>query len=87
MAVAQQHPVGTQRAARLLSTRWAAGRVSFSCVATSTSPTMAASATAQNTPRQPATAITPLPTSGARMGETLNTSISSDIIRAASLPV
>ena len=43
--------------------------------------------TAQNTPRQPATAITPLPTSGAKMGETLNTSISSDISRAASAPV
>ena len=48
---------------------------------------MAAIVTAQNTPRQPVKAITPLPTSGARIGETLNTSISKDISRAASLPV
>ena len=49
--------------------------------------TRAASATTQNTPRQPVSAITPLPASGARIGETLNTSISSDMRRAASAPV
>ncbi len=43
--------------------------------------------TAQNTPRQPVSAITALPASGARMGDTLNTSISSDMSRAASVPV
>ena len=48
---------------------------------------MAASVTAQNTPRQPANAMTALPASGARIGDTLNTSISSDISRAASVPV
>lgn len=62
-------------------------RVSVSEVAISASPATAAIVTAQNTPRQPANAITPLPTSGARMGEMLKTSMSSDISRAASLPV
>ena len=43
--------------------------------------------TAQNTLRQPKASISRLPASGARMGDTLNTSISMDISRAASVPV
>ena len=43
--------------------------------------------TDQNTQRQLPSAITALPASGARMGETLNTSMSSDIMRAAWWPV
>ncbi|MNT39881.1 hypothetical protein D3C72_1761650 [compost metagenome] len=50
-------------------------------------PATAAMVTAQNTPRQPVKAMTRLPASGARIGDTLNTSISSDISRAASVPV
>ena len=43
--------------------------------------------TAQNTLRQPKDSISRLPVSGARMGDTLKTSISIDIRRAASAPV
>ena len=53
----------------------------------STIPASAAAHTTQNTARQPASAITALPASGARIGEMLKTSISSAIRRAASLPV
>ena len=71
----------------LLSTRWCRGRVSERHSASSRMPSAARTVTTQNTPRQPAASITKLPASGARIGETLNTSISSDISRAASVPV
>ena len=50
-------------------------------------PSSAARVTAQNTARQPDQAITALPTKGARIGETLNTNVTSDINRAAAGPV
>ena len=48
---------------------------------------MPATNVATKTDRQPQRAISPLPVSGARIGETLNTSMISDISRAASAPV
>ena len=50
-------------------------------------PTTAATSTTQNTERHPASWMTKLPVSGARMGEILNTSINNDIRRVASMPV
>ena len=47
----------------------------------------AASVTATNTARQPNGTISALPVSGARIGDTLNTSITSAISRVASTPV
>ncbi len=43
--------------------------------------------TAANTARQPNGTISALPVSGARMGETLSTSMQSDISCVASMPV
>ena len=43
--------------------------------------------TATNTARQPNGTISALPVSGARIGDTLNTSMTSDISRVASMPV
>ena len=67
--------------------RCAGGRVSGSSVATSTSPISAAIVIATNAARQPNGTISALPTSGAKIGETLNTSITSPISLVASTPV
>jgi hypothetical protein len=71
----------------LLSTRCDAGRVSGRLVPSNTKAATAPTATAQNTLRQPATSISRLPASGARIGETLTTSMSKAIRRAAAWPV
>ena len=67
--------------------RSAAGRVSGNTVASSSSASTAATITATKTARQPNGTISALPVSGARIGETLNTSMTSDISRVASTPV
>ena len=50
-------------------------------------PSSATTVTATNTARQPNGTISALPVSGARIGDTLNTSMTSDISRVASTPV
>ena len=67
--------------------RCSRGRVSLSPSVDSSPPMAATPVMAQNTLRQPARSISRLPASGARIGETLNTSISSPIMRVASCPV
>ena len=71
----------------LLWRRSSTGRVSGRASASRMSPSAAATRTTQNTARQPPSAITPLPASGARIGEMLKTSIRSDMSFAASGPV
>jgi hypothetical protein len=72
---------------RSLCARSGAGRVSRSVVATSTNPSPPSAATSQKIARHPSDSITTLPTSGARIGETLNTSISIAMSCVASGPV
>jgi hypothetical protein len=64
-----------------------AGRVSGSRKATSNSAISAATPTATNAARQPNGMINALPVNGARIGDTENTSITSDISLVASAPV
>jgi hypothetical protein len=86
--VAQQHAIGLQALPKLLPTRsFGRPRLRQAGEQQHQAENTAASGTAQNTARQPKLSISTLPVSGARIGDTLNTSISSDISRAASLPV
>ncbi len=67
--------------------RCAGGLVSGSSVATSTMASSAAMVIARNTARQPSGTISALPASGAKIGDTLNTSITRPISRVAAMPV
>ena len=67
--------------------RSSAGRVSGSRKTTSANASSAATPIAANTARQPNGTINALPVNGARIGDTENTSITSDIKRVASVPV
>jgi hypothetical protein len=71
----------------LLLKRLSRLRVSGKPVNSSTMASTAATVTAQNTARQPLHSIKKLPNSGARMGDTLNTSVSNAVRLAASSPV
>ena len=87
--VAQQQPVGGERAADAAFRRaLAGGRVSLRRVASSRRPSDGRRRSPpRRSPASRSSSITMLPVSGARIGETLKTSISSDISRAASTPV
>ena len=73
--------------ASVVPRRASTGRLSCSCVSTSVSASSPSTTMQPKIQRHPASATTRLPASGARIGETLNTSISIAPSRAASTPV
>ncbi len=77
----------TKAEPQLLAIRSSGGRVSGSDVAASARPRTPSPASTQKIARQLPNSVTRLPNSGASIGDTLKTSMTSDISRAASGPV